>query len=92
MKKFAQTMLPPEALVKKMVPILCKIVGIAFIVFGAIFLPMGCIILFMHGDNSKLVGTAFIGGSVFQIVVGIGVVRFVPRIMLGISKSLRDKF
>jgi hypothetical protein len=82
--------MPPEDLVKKMVPILCKIVGIGFIVFGTIFLPMGCIFLFMHGDNSKLIGGAFIGGSILQIVLGIIIVKYVSRLMLGISRSLRE--
>jgi hypothetical protein len=83
---------PPENLVKIMVPILCKIVGITSIVFGAIFLPMGCIFFFMHGKNSKLVGGVFIGGSILQIVIGFLVVRYMPRFMLGRYQSLRDRF
>jgi hypothetical protein len=82
---------PPEALVKKMVPLLCKIVGISFIVFGAIFLVMGFVFVFMHGENSKLVGGAFIGGSILQMVIGFLVVRFMPGFMLGIFQSLRDR-
>jgi hypothetical protein len=84
--------LPPEGLVRTMVPILCKIVGISFIVVGAIFLPMGCIFLFMHGENSKLVGGVFIGGSILQISIGVLVVRYMPRFMLGRYESYRDRF
>ena len=84
--------LPPEDLIRTMVPILCKIVGISFIVLGAIFLPMGGIFLFMHGENSKLVGGVFIGGSIFQIAIGILVVRYMPKFMLGRYQSYRDRF
>ncbi len=82
---------PPEDLVKKIVAILCKIVGISFIVFGAIFLALGFIILFTQGENSKLIGSVFIGGSILQIVIGLIVVRFMQRFLMGISESFYDK-
>lgn len=82
---------PPEGLVKKTVPIICKIVGIGFIVGGAIFLPIGCLLLVLHKENTTVIGAVFVGGSILQIVLGIAIVRYVPRIMIGIFQSLRDK-
>jgi len=82
---------PPEALVRKLVPLLCKIVGISFIVFGSLFLVIGIVLLFTHGQNSLLIGGVFIGGSIFQIAIGYVVTRFFPRIMVGIFESLRQK-
>ncbi|MGA2801364.1 MAG: hypothetical protein ABSE97_03190 [Verrucomicrobiota bacterium] len=81
---------PPEYLVKKLIPILSKIIGISCIVSGAIFLPIGCILLFLHKENTTLIGAVFIGGSIISIALGFIVVRFVPRFMLGTSQSLRD--
>ena len=82
---------PPEDLVRKLIPLLSKIVGISFIVGGAIFLPIGCVLLFLHKENTTLIGAVFIGGSIINIALGYIVVRFVPRFMLGIFQSLRDK-
>jgi len=82
---------PPEDLVRKLIPLLSKIVGISFIVGGAIFLLIGCVLLFLHKENTTLIGAVFIGGSIINIVLGFIVVRFVPRFMLGIFHSLRDK-
>ena len=82
---------PPEELDRKMVPILAKIVGIAFIVFGTIFLVTGLVLLFVHAENATLIGSVFVGGSVLQIILGFVVVRFVPRFMLGIFERLRQK-
>ena len=82
---------PPENVVKKLVPLLSKIVGVTFVVSGAIFLVFGCVIAFMHGRDSRLVGAVFVGGSLLQIVVGIIVVRFFPGFMLGIFYKLRER-
>ena len=82
---------PPEGLVRKLVPILAKIVGIAFIFFGVIFLLIGVVLLFVRAENSALIGTVFVCGSIFHIALGFLVVRFVPRFMLGIFERLRLK-
>ncbi len=82
---------PPENLVKKLIPLLSKVVGITFFVSGAIFLVLGCVIEFMHGGDSRLVGAVFIGGSILQIFVGIVVVRYVPSLMLGVFRRLRER-
>ncbi|HWZ93619.1 MAG TPA: hypothetical protein VNW30_00325 [Opitutaceae bacterium] len=82
---------PPEDLVSKLIPLLSKIVGFSFIVGGAIFLPIGCVLLFLHKENTALIGAVFIGGSIVNIALGFIVLRFIPRFMLGIFRSLRDK-
>ena len=82
---------PPDQLVRKMLPLLAKIVGIAFIVVGTIFLLIGFVLLFTHKENTTLVGSIFIAGSAIHIALGVVVVRYVPRFMLGILQALRDK-
>ncbi|MGH7953009.1 MAG: hypothetical protein ACREFE_13990 [Limisphaerales bacterium] len=82
---------PPEALVRKLVPLLAKIIGIAFIVGGSIFLIVGLVLLFVHGQNTLLIGAVFIVGSIFDIAIGFVIVRFAPRFMLGIFERLRQK-
>jgi hypothetical protein len=82
---------PPEELVRKLAPLLAKIVGIAFIVGGVIFLAIGLAFLFAHGDNAKLMGIVFVGSSILNIVLGVVVVRFVPRFMLGIFEKWRQR-
>jgi hypothetical protein len=82
---------PPEALVRKLVPLLCKIVGIASIIVGSLFLVIGIVLLFTHAQNSLLIGAVFVGGSIFQIAIGFVITRFFPGFMLGIFESLRQK-
>jgi len=82
--------LPPENLVKKLIPLLSKIVGITFVASGAIFLVLGCVIVFLHGGDSRLVGAVFIGGSLLAIFVGIFMIRYLPGWMLGIFYRLRE--
>jgi len=84
---------PPEEIIKMLVPILCKIVGISFIVGGIIFLPIGCMLLFKQGENTKLVGSVFIGGSVINILLGFVVIKNMPNMpgfMLDKFRKLRD--
>lgn len=83
--------LPPENLVRKLAPLLSKIVGVTFVVSGAIFLVLGCFIVFMHGGDSRLVGAVFVGGSLLQILVGVIVVRYFPGFLLGIFYRLRER-
>ena len=67
----------------KLITILSKIVGIGFIVGGVIFLVIGCVLFFIHGENTKLIGGVFVAGSVLNIILGAVVVKFLPRIMVG---------
>jgi hypothetical protein len=66
----------------KLMGVLSKVVGGAFIVFGVIFLLTGFALLFAHGRNTKLIGMVFVGGSILHIALGVMVIKFVPRIML----------
>jgi len=70
---------PPEG-VTKLLSLLPKIVGIAFIVGGVIFFAVGLALLFVHADNTKLIGVVFIGGSIVNIVLGVVAVRFWQKI------------
>jgi hypothetical protein len=60
-------------------------------VFGSLFLVIGIVLLFTHSQNSLLIGGVFVGGSIFQIVIGYVVTRFFPGFMLGIHERLRQK-
>lgn len=82
---------PPEELVK-IVSILCKGVGFAFIAGGIISLLLACILLFKNGNDAIMLAAAFFGGSIFNIVVGTMVVRYMPRFMLGRFQSGRKRF
>ena len=82
---------PPDELFRKTIPILCKIVGIAFIVGGVLFLVLGCVLLFVQAENTKLIAVVFVGGSTLNIVLGVVVVRYAPRFMLGIHEKLQNK-
>lgn len=82
---------PPEALVRKLVPLLCRIFGITFMIVGLLFLLIGVVLLFTHAQNSSLIGAVFVGGSVFQIAIGYVVARFLPGFMLGVFERLRRK-
>jgi hypothetical protein len=82
---------PPENLVKKLIPLLSKVVGVTFVVSGAVFFVLGCVIVFLHGGDSRLVGAAFVGGSLLAIFVGIVMIRYWSGWMLGIFHRLRER-
>jgi hypothetical protein len=63
--------------------ILSKIIGISFILGGVIFLAAGCVLLFLHGKNTKLIGGVFVAGSVLNIILGVVVIKFFPKFMSG---------
>jgi len=71
----------PADLVKNLISILSKIIGISCIISGAIFLPIGCILLYLRKENTTLIGVVFIAGSIASIALGFIVFRFVARLM-----------
>jgi predicted lysophospholipase L1 biosynthesis ABC-type transport system permease subunit len=82
---------PSDELFRKLVPLLARIVGFAFIIFGVLFLLAGVACLFSQAANSKMIGAVFIGGSLLHIAVGIVVVKYVAGWMLSIRERLRQK-
>jgi hypothetical protein len=56
---------------------------------GIPFFVIGVVCLFLHGDNCKLIGAIFIGGSIMQIAVGVAVVKYVAPLMLSIFENLQ---
>jgi hypothetical protein len=82
--------LPPEDLVKKMVPILCRVIGVAFIVGGVVGMVLVPVFLFAKGKNALLFVLVFCGGSVLNLAVGFVLIKYMPTFMLPLFRKLRE--
>jgi hypothetical protein len=62
-----------------------RIISIAFIGGGLLFLITGCLLLlqFVHGNNTTLIGAVFVAGSLLDIAVGMFMYRFGSRFIRG---------
>lgn len=74
--------LPPEDLIKKTVPFLCRVIGVALIVGGIVALVIVPALLFAKGENTLLLVLLFFGVAVHNLVVGFVVIKYLPNFML----------
>lgn len=80
---------PPEDIVTKMVPLLCRVVGIVFIGGGIFELVLIPVIFFAKSENIAVFALVLFGGAVFSIGVGIVVIKYMPKFMLSRFQKLR---
>jgi hypothetical protein len=83
------SLLPPEDIFTRMAPIICRVVGIAFIagaIAGFIFVP---VFLFRDQSNTTLIAFVLLGASVFNLITGIVAMIFLPRFMLSGFREFR---
>ena len=84
------TILPSENLVTKMVPLLCRIVGIAFIMGGIFELILIPILFLGEGENVAVVVVALSVSAIFSIGVGIVIIKYFQKIMLALFQKIRE--
>lgn len=84
------SILPSENLVTKMVPLLCRVVGIAFIMGGILEMVLIPIVFFGEGEHVAVVVVAFSVSAVFSIGVGGVIIKYLPKIMLSLSRKIRE--
>ena len=82
--------LPPEDLFRKIVPIICGIVGAFFIIGGIVSMILMAVFLFGNGDNTHMACLALLGISVANLSVGTIVIRYTPKFMLSLLQKYKE--
>lgn len=81
---------PPQELFNKMVPVISRLVGIAFMVGGALELLIIPFLFLGEGENITVFAIILFVSAVFSIGVGIVVLKYMPGLMLSISQKIRE--
>lgn len=81
--------LPPEDLFKKIVPIICGIVGAFFVIGGMVCMVLLAVFLFGKGENTHKACLVLLGVSVANLSVGTVVIRYMPKFMLSQLQKLK---
>ena len=86
----AMTNMPPEF--ARFFSTLTKTGTITSIATSVIFLVVGVALLFIRGENDRIVGAMFVGGSVLSVVSGMVMSRFrrKRRMFSGPSRTIPD--
>jgi hypothetical protein len=84
------SLFPPEDLVQKMVPILCRVVGIFFIVGGILESLLVPVLFLGEVENIAILGLFLFIGAVFSVGTGIIVMKYMPKFTLTLHQKLRE--
>ena len=84
------TLFLSEDHVTKMVPTLCRVVGIVFIVGGVLALFLIPVLFFGKGENIVLISLILCGSAFVNIGLGVVILKYMAKFMLSRFHKLRE--
>jgi len=75
----AMKLINREWVVNNLKSILMRVFGIICIVSAGLLLPTGCVLIFLHKQNTTLIGGVFIAASILNMALAYIFSKFAPR-------------
>ena len=81
---------PSEEYFNKMIPLLCRIVGIVVIVSGILELLLIPVLFLGNAEDIVLIVLILLGSAIINAGIGIVVIKYMPKFMFSSFQKIRE--